>query len=172
MRKLIRIAVALMAVIPAVSGRLNVARVPLSFEANQGQTDRAVKFLSRDGGYALFLTPAEAVFKLRKATPPDKKPAVLRMRLVGADGTAKLSGTGQYAGTANYFIGNDPNQWRTGVTTFEKVHYQGLYPGVDAPSTETSASWSMTSRWRRAWTQSKSRWSSPGRGPSSIAAAT
>jgi hypothetical protein len=79
MRKLIRIAVALMAVIPAVSGRLNVARVPLSFEANQGQTGRAVKFLSRGGGYALFLTPAEAVFKLRKATASDKEPAVLRM---------------------------------------------------------------------------------------------
>jgi hypothetical protein len=103
MRKLIRIAVALMAVIPAVSGRLNVARVALSFEANQGQTDRAVKFLSGGDVYALFLTPTEAVFKLRKATPSDKEPAVLRMRLVSADGAAKLSGTGQYAGTANYF---------------------------------------------------------------------
>ena len=131
MRKLIRIAVALMAVIPAVSGRLNVARVPLSFEANQGQTDRAVKFLSRDGGYALFLTPAEAVFKLRKATPPDKKPAVLRMRLVGADGTAKLSGTGQYAGTTNYFIGNDPNKWLTHVPACAAVEYKAIYPGVD-----------------------------------------
>src|ERR1017187_6912030 len=80
MRKLIRIAVALMATIPAVSGRVNVARVPLSFEANQGQTDSAVKFLSRGDGYALFLTPAEAVFKLGMATPSDKEPAVLRMR--------------------------------------------------------------------------------------------
>jgi hypothetical protein len=99
-----------MATIPAVSGRLNVARVPLSFEANQGQTDRAVKFLSGGDGYALFLTPTEAVFKLRKATQSDKEPAVLRMRLVGADGAAKLSGAGQNAETANYFIGNDPNQ--------------------------------------------------------------
>ena len=30
--------------------------VPLSFEANQGQTDSQVKFLSRGDGYSLFLT--------------------------------------------------------------------------------------------------------------------
>src|SRR6266436_6288903 len=34
---------------------------PLSFEANQGQTDRRVRFLSRGSGYTLFLDPGEAV---------------------------------------------------------------------------------------------------------------
>jgi hypothetical protein len=37
--------------------------LPLSFEANQGQTNPAVKFFSRGDGYALFLTPDSAVFK-------------------------------------------------------------------------------------------------------------
>ena len=36
-------------------------KLPLSFEANQGQTDARVKFLSRTGGYSLFLTGDEAV---------------------------------------------------------------------------------------------------------------
>ena len=36
-------------------------KLPLSFEANQGQTDQTVKFLSRGRGYALFLTGNEAV---------------------------------------------------------------------------------------------------------------
>ena len=99
MRKLIQIAVAVIAAIPA-SGRLKLARVPLSFEANQGQTDRAVKFLSRGDGYALFLTPTEAVFKLHKAAPDGQESSVLRMRLLGADGTAKISGAGQHAWTA------------------------------------------------------------------------
>src|SRR3990172_4903987 len=35
--------------------------LPLSFELNQGQTDGAVDFLARAGGYLLFLTPTEAV---------------------------------------------------------------------------------------------------------------
>src|SRR6266581_1405397 len=44
-------------------------RVPLSFEANQGQTDPRVKFLSRGSGYTLFLTSDEAVLSLRSQKP-------------------------------------------------------------------------------------------------------
>src|SRR5262249_53917581 len=40
--------------------RESYGKLPLSFETNQGQTDRAVKFLSRVRGQALFLTPTEA----------------------------------------------------------------------------------------------------------------
>jgi len=45
----------------------NYGKLPLSFEANQGQMDGRVKFLSRGRGYALFLTGDAAVFSLRKA---------------------------------------------------------------------------------------------------------
>jgi hypothetical protein len=38
--------------------------LPLSFEENRGQTDDAVRFLSRGPGYLLFLTPDEAVLSL------------------------------------------------------------------------------------------------------------
>ena len=31
----------------------------------------------------------------------------------------------------NYFRGNDPEQWRTGVATYRKVRYQEAYPGID-----------------------------------------
>ena len=42
----------------------NYGQLPLSFEANQGQTDDQVKFLSRGPGFSLFLTAAEAVLDL------------------------------------------------------------------------------------------------------------
>jgi hypothetical protein len=41
-------------------------KLPLSFEANRGQTDRQVKFFSRGRGYTLFLTANEAVLTLKK----------------------------------------------------------------------------------------------------------
>src|SRR6266567_7975929 len=44
-------------------------KVPLSFEANQGQADPRVKFLSRGSGYTLFLTGDEAVLALRSQKP-------------------------------------------------------------------------------------------------------
>ena len=40
------------------------SKLPLSFEANQGQADAQVKFLSRGSGYSLFLTAHEAVLSL------------------------------------------------------------------------------------------------------------
>src|SRR6266699_4217345 len=44
-------------------------KLPLSFEANRGQTDPRVKFLSRGSGYTLFLTGDEAVLSLRSQKP-------------------------------------------------------------------------------------------------------
>ena len=44
----------------------NYGKLPLSFEANTGQTNSAVKFLSRGRGYTLFLTSDEAVLELRR----------------------------------------------------------------------------------------------------------
>src|SRR5438034_2964756 len=41
--------------------------LPLSFEANQGQSDAQVQFLARGHGYSLFLTPTEAVLTLPNA---------------------------------------------------------------------------------------------------------
>jgi hypothetical protein len=48
-------------------------KLPLSFEVNHGQADGRVKFLSRTGGYTLFLTGDEAVLALRGSAA--KKPA-------------------------------------------------------------------------------------------------
>jgi len=54
---------------PAVQRKVlaDYGKVPLSFEANQGQTDPSVKFLSRGSGYTLFLTGNEAVLALKKS---------------------------------------------------------------------------------------------------------
>src|SRR5437762_855403 len=125
---------------------------PLSLEANVGQTNRQVKFLSRGNGYTLFLTHrGEAVLALRKPAPKadPRKPAslasrpgrlkrdaagtstVVRMKLVGGNAKPRAEALGELAGKANYFIGNDPKRWRTNVATYAKVKYEGVYPGVD-----------------------------------------
>jgi FG-GAP-like repeat/Bacterial Ig-like domain (group 3)/Beta-propeller repeat/NHL repeat/FG-GAP repeat len=56
---------------------------------------------------------------------------ILRMELKGANRQAQVSGSDELPGTTNYFLGNDPTRWRTRVPTFAKVHYTGVYPGVD-----------------------------------------
>ena len=59
-------------------------KLPLSFEANQGQTDSQVQFLARGGGYTLFLTSREAVLSLHgskaSATPKPRLAEALQAR--------------------------------------------------------------------------------------------
>jgi uncharacterized protein (TIGR03437 family) len=115
---------------PLKPATANSVSLPLSFETNQGQTDPAVKFLSRGNGYALFLTRDSAVFKLR-SFQQSESPAVVRMKLAGANPDARVSGADALPGIVNYFMGNDPNKWINSVSTFGRVNYQQIYPGID-----------------------------------------
>lgn len=112
-------------------------KLPLSFEPNQGQTDARVQFLSRGQGYALFLTPGEAVLELQKSQGKKTGAATmltsstLRMTLVGANAKAAVAGEQRLPGTTNYFHGTDKSKWQTAVPTYARVAYTGVYPGVD-----------------------------------------
>jgi hypothetical protein len=123
-------------------------KLPLSFEANKGQQDGQVKFLSRGSGYNLFLTNREAVMVLTKPEEPAPQPAkkaahatlsqkpkrqsiVLRTQLIGANPAGKVTGEEELQGNVNYFIGDDPAKWRTGVATYARVRYREVYPGID-----------------------------------------
>jgi hypothetical protein len=111
-------------------------QLPLSFEINQGQTDPQVNFLSRGGGYTLFLTPTEAVLSLQKtAQPAASAPAaaanVLGMQLVDANLNPPVTGLDELPGKSNYFIGNDPSQWHTNIANYGRVAYAGVYPGIN-----------------------------------------
>jgi hypothetical protein len=111
--------------------RANVAKLPLFFESNQGQTDARVRFLSRSSGYTLFLTSNEAVLRLRAREKENSNEAVLRMKLLGSNENAAARGLDELPGKANYFIGRDPAKWHTSVATYGKIKYEGIYPGVD-----------------------------------------
>lgn len=128
-------------------GLVSFSQLPLSFEANHGQTDRRAKFLSRGPGYTLFLTSTEAVFALRgtqtnkptmgrwlglmSASPQKSESSVLRMKLIGANPQAKVSGLGPLPGKTNYFVGNDTKKWSRNVPNFSRIHYEQIYPGID-----------------------------------------
>src|SRR2546425_3811358 len=122
-------------------------KLPLSFEANDGQADPQVKFLSRGRGYTLFLTSTEAVLVLREggsarnvaggpaAAKRERGKAlrgtVLRIRFVGANPVPAVAGVGELPGKSSYFVGNDPKKWRANVPTHAKVEYRDVYPGVN-----------------------------------------
>jgi hypothetical protein len=123
----------------AVSG---YAKLPLAFEANRGQTDPSVKFLSRGTGYSVFLTGGGMVLALRpeesviaavasgttsngasKLQPTSKSATnksvdtTMIFNLVGAASNPTVVGEDPLPTKVNYFIGKDPKKWQTNVQT-------------------------------------------------------
>lgn len=104
------------------------AKLPLGFERNQGQAAAEVDYLSRGRNATLFLTGSEAVLALRGERA---KTAVLRMRLAGANAGATAAAEEPLQGKVNYLLGNDRKQWQTGVSTYRRVRYSDVWPGID-----------------------------------------
>ena len=129
----------------------NYGLSPLSFEDNRGQSDPRVAFLSRGRGYSVFLTrggeavlallkpaphrdrlnPSDLLLESRLQTERRSSQAVLRMKLIGAKTAPQVQSLDELPGKANYLIGKNPENWRTNVSTFAKVKFQSIYPGVD-----------------------------------------
>ena len=118
---------------PSSSAQLQsyLARLPMSFEPNQGQTDSGVKFLARGNGYGIYLMPSEAVLTLPQRSPTGLQQAAVEMQLAGANQQSKMVGAEQLAGHSNYFVGNDSSRWLRNIPQFGRVQYRGVYPGVD-----------------------------------------
>jgi len=101
--------------------------IPFVLEKNAGQVDPQVRYFGRAQGAALWLMDSGAVLSVDRK---DRR-AVLRMKLEGARPHPRIDGTEPLAGKTNYFIGNDPAQWKRDIGQYGAVRYQNAYPGVD-----------------------------------------
>jgi hypothetical protein len=123
-------------------------KMPLFFEANAGQTDPSVRFLTRSNGYTMFLTPTETVLvegknggasgskfgkglAVFRADAKNAKRSVLRMELLGANAAPEFQGLQELPGKVNYLIGKNEAAWHTNVALFSEVQVAKVYPGVD-----------------------------------------
>lgn len=106
---------------PALSAAF--LRAPLSFEANSGQAPAGYAFLHRGPAGSLLLGASESRVEFRGSA--------LSVTLAGANPAAAIEGLEPAAARVNYFIGNQPEQWRTGVGTFARVRCDQVYPGID-----------------------------------------
>ena len=116
---------------PEKAAAFALGAIPISFEANRGQTDPRVDFIAQGPGYELFLDSGEAVLVLEDRSTGSARASALRMKLKGADRERTAVGLDELTGKKNYLIGNDPAGWQRNVPLFSKVKFEGVYPGVD-----------------------------------------
>ena len=125
-------------------------KLPLYFIQNDGQMDERVKFYEKGNGHAIFFTDDGVYLSLQKVQDPNSetinsnfeirnpnyairnpKSAIVRLIPLGANKHPKIVAEGLQQGKVNYFIGNQPEGWRTNIPTYGAVVYKDIYDGID-----------------------------------------
>ena len=133
---------------------------PLMFIENVGQFNESARFQVR-GGYgtlwlaenALWITVVEPgseraeewgpeQLPVRASAPEPRKGVNLKLSFVGANPSPRLEPFNQAETSVNYFLGDDPEEWRSNVPVWGGVRYVDLYPGVDLEITGEGGHWS------------------------------
>jgi hypothetical protein len=103
------------------------AQLPLAFIENRGQVDSRVRFYAQGPRYAFHLTRDAAVLSFTE----ESRGVAVALRFLGANPQVTLDGGDRAPGDVNYFLGNDPSRWHTGLPRYSRVVYRELWPGVD-----------------------------------------
>ena len=117
--------------------------VAVSFTENLGQWDARVRYTAQLHDAALFLEDdgMTVLLRTRSVHPPSPHPSrgqgsprtmahAYRMHFAGSAG-ATPEGESRLEGYSNYYLGNDPSRWRSGVASYSVARYRDLWPGID-----------------------------------------
>ncbi len=116
--------------------------LPLTFEANLGQADPQIAFLARGQRISTFLTRTGIDLESARRSIPGGQPARVHLEFTrsanaSADATTRKahpiawSGLEKLPAEGNYFIGNNPQRWRTHVPHFARAQARAVVPGVE-----------------------------------------
>jgi hypothetical protein len=126
-------------------------KLPLSFVPNRGQINTEdVRFQAHALGGTIYFAPQEIVLALpteqhhlqpgnnqvisdsaQHLSSENSKPSMLRMRFQDANLAPEVVGSDQLPGIVNYYIGSDPDKWRTNLPRYAGITYKQIYPGID-----------------------------------------
>lgn len=122
-------------------------KLPLSFIKNEGQVDQRVEFYEKGSRHTTFFTKDGVYLTLTRSSdrphqrgvsaPPSASDHVevtsdvVKLRFLKANPEPRIIAEGVQEGKVNYFIGSDPNKWRTNVPIYQSVVYKEIYPGID-----------------------------------------
>jgi len=129
----------------------NITSMPLAFTENRGQWGEEVLFRANAGGATMWFTsdgtyyqfirpvPEEReitdsggpTFDLHVREPQQYETMMIKASFVGANPNPQMSGADIMEYKCNYFIGNEPDNWRTDVPNYQAVIYEEVYAGID-----------------------------------------
>ncbi|MGB3509697.1 MAG: SBBP repeat-containing protein [Microcoleaceae cyanobacterium] len=104
----------------------------LSFVENVGQINNAeVKYLAKGNDYDLLFAQDEIIFGAAVEIEGETTSDVVKLNFPNANPKPIIKPLNQLPGVANFFQGNNSNNWHTNISTYGAIEYENLYPGID-----------------------------------------
>jgi hypothetical protein len=120
----------------APARQVNAARLAVAFQPNDGQAAPGVRYLGQASGVTMLFTASGVTLDLTRGTGGHAAAhARVTLAFRHASSRPQITGTGREPGTFNYFLGDNPAGWHTGIPAYAQVSYRGLWPGVTATFT-------------------------------------
>ena len=111
--------------VPSLSQAQNVlGRLPLRFEANQGQWKSDVRFGARAGQLFVAMTDRGPSLQFAGHGPVD-------LSFAGGNPSPRIEPLGLTPTRVDYYLGSR-DKWHTGIRTYSRLRYSEVYAGVDA----------------------------------------
>ncbi|RPH75891.1 hypothetical protein EHM76_00620, partial [bacterium] len=142
---------------------------PLLFVENVGQFDPNVKYQMMSGGNIVRFTKDSVWFTLFEpkeeekefqfqatATPTPvppsdsqtnndnphiKKGVHIKLEFAGSNPDPMVEGFGPSNTVISYFLGDNPEKWKSNVPVWEGIRYKNIYPGTDLEITSIEGNW-------------------------------
>jgi hypothetical protein len=99
-----------------------LARLPLRFEANQGQLNTDIRYAAHAGAYTLALKANGASLSLGSNR--------VDISLLNSNRAPRIEALDPVPTRTNYFVGSR-DRWRSSIPSFGRVRYASVYPGID-----------------------------------------
>ena len=121
----------------------------LAFTKNEGQWDERIFFRANAGGATMWFARDGAYYQFNRRIPknrhagneialdkfhhePDSiETMMIKASFIGTNYDPEMVGEEILEYKCNYFIGNDPDKWRTDVPNYKAVVYEDIYAGID-----------------------------------------
>ena len=100
---------------------------PVIFTENEGQWDNEIKYVASRGAFSIAITPEGILYRHENS----QSSGILKSVFLNANPDSKIQAGEKAEFNSNYFIGNNPVNWRRHVKNFQAVFYRDVYPGID-----------------------------------------
>ncbi len=134
----------------------SVSSTPVAFTKNMGQWPDSILYRTDGGGATMWFTKDGIYYQFTRRIPNAEassnaedieaaemtgkfgrerdsiETTMIRAAFVDASAEVDVVGLEEMDYKCNYFIGNEPSNWRTDVPNYRRLTYRNLYPGVDA----------------------------------------